>query len=973
MLLLGVAGAADGRFDKAASVIDVAADGNPQRAVGAAVRFERGLVSVGKAEDGEIGRQDVTGRIDLDRAFGRTAGTFDDQILEAGHHRRLDEREGCAAGPARSLHPSGQQIVDFGLGQIGLDGKAAVGLRRRHASAELDRHRPGQKAADIEAEFVARVLVERGLDADIGVAVARLAIIERGGNAVDLDVAADPLAQIVGTDLEQCGLDLLAHDHTLGGEVRDVQIDRVERRPGREILFERQRERHLRGQRAAAGRGFDRRPRIFAQPFHSQELSRSRHRSVEAEAGFRRRRLGEGVGHLEHAVGDGELAARRYVDVPAAEIDRRRAAGNAHVEVGVANRGQALDRPDLGAVADDLDQQAVVGNRRAARLDGRPRRVGRDVEPVHRAALDMIVDPGAHLRRGADRPKPLQGRHRHARAGDAERQPRIVARKIKTAVERDPKLGVAQLARLEIDALLAGVDLQPQQDAVENERSWIGRSRGEHDRAAGDLHPPHGVAFARGVELCEQRKAIAAGYDLERHDQALARRVPVEIDLGTIDRNARERIVQIDDDALLHQDTAVEHVRNAVGPDIGSDARRDRQIRLELAFAPAHGEHQVLGRDFVGVDIDDAVAIPARRHRGAHLPRSFDAVGSQRECDAAALGPRHAQIDVGERPLLAIALIVNREIAVLEPDFSEVAAVQPLGIETLDPGEQRGKVGNAIAGGRGSSRRRGGRGGRRHCGARRSPFDLCRCRRACGRGAMRGCRSGDEGALVAAGKDRDRAVRLDAHRHLGADQAQPFGADAPGEQSRARDTDFRLRRARHDGAFGVAHHDVADAQRRAGLARVALELGAADLDLIVVAEILLDRRGQPRRRDIELDWTTGQAPPQRNQRQQDEAAERAADNDECTQTRPPPAQPHRRCAGGGRVPAQLRVHARLQRQERLQTRIGLPNRHAPTWRPLDPDSAARASNNAYGEPAPCRSRRVQPQTIDLTAFFPRMV
>src|SRR5262249_57288238 len=102
-------------------------------------------------------------------------------------------------------------------------------------------------------------------------------------------------------------------------------------------------------------------------------------------------------------------------------------------------------------------------------------------------------------------------------------------------------------------------------------------------------------------------------------------------------------------------------------------------------------------------------------------------------------------------------------------------------------------------------------------------------------------RSGDERALVAAGKDRDLAVRLDAHRHLGADQAQPLGADATDEQARTGNTDFRLGRARDDGAVCVAHYDVANAQRRASLVGVALDLGAADLNLVAGPEVFLDR------------------------------------------------------------------------------------------------------------------------------------
>src|SRR6266508_4419573 len=130
----------------------------------------------------------------------------------------------------------------------------------------------------------------------------------------------DPVTDVVGGHLEQGGLHFLAHHHAFGGEVRNVHVDRVERRSGRQILLERQRERHLRGERSAAGRGLDRRVRIVAQPLHAQEFGRGRHRSVETKADLRRWRLGESVGHLEHAVGDRKLTAGRYLNVAAPDI-----------------------------------------------------------------------------------------------------------------------------------------------------------------------------------------------------------------------------------------------------------------------------------------------------------------------------------------------------------------------------------------------------------------------------------------------------------------------------------------------------------------------------------------------------------------------------------------------------------------------------------------------------------------------------
>ena len=81
--------------------------------------------------------------------------------------------------------------------------------------------------------------------------------------------------------------------------------------------------------------------------------------------------------------------------------------------------------------------------------------------------------------------------------------------------------------------------------------------------------------------------------------------------------------------------------------------------------------------------------------------------------------------------------------------------------------------------------------------------------------------------------------------------------------------DFGFRRARHDGAVGVAHDDVAQAQGGAAVL-VALDLGAADRDGVLAAEILLDRRLQPRRRHIEFDRAARQTPPQAGDGDRDE-------------------------------------------------------------------------------------------------------
>src|SRR5262249_34217116 len=154
-LLLAAADAGQRGLDEAASIVDVAAHGHAQRAVRSAIGLQRGLVAVGRAEYREIRRHHFARRVELDRALERGAGRLDDDILETGRPGLVDQREAGAAGATGGLRPAGQQVFDPGLGQIGLDGDAAVALLRRHAPGELDRHRPGKDSAEVKAKLVA--------------------------------------------------------------------------------------------------------------------------------------------------------------------------------------------------------------------------------------------------------------------------------------------------------------------------------------------------------------------------------------------------------------------------------------------------------------------------------------------------------------------------------------------------------------------------------------------------------------------------------------------------------------------------------------------------------------------------------------------------------------------------------------------------------------------------------------------------
>src|SRR5262249_10833729 len=73
--------------------------------------------------------------------------------------------------------------------------------------------------------------------------------------------------------------------------------------------------------------------------------------------------------------------------------------------------------------------------------------------------------------------------------------------------------------------------------------------------------------------------------------------------------------------------------------------------------------------------------------------------------------------------------------------------------------------------------------------------------------------------------------------------------------------DLGLRRGRNDGMLIVANDDIADADGDAD-PPCTLDLRSADLDRVAVADVLFDRRGEPGRGDVEIDWTGPDPPPQ---------------------------------------------------------------------------------------------------------------
>src|SRR4029078_1941385 len=97
---------------------------------------------------------------------------------------------------------------------------------------------------------------------------------------------------------------------------------------------------------------------------------------------------------------------------------------------------------------------------------------------------------------------------------------------------------------------------------------------------------------------------------------------------------------------------------------------------------------------------DLVVAALATRPRRAQQPGPLAGLGTDCQRDAAAGRTGQTQIDVMERPLLAAALVVDDEVAILEAEFAKLVPVKAGGTDPVDPGEQRTKVGDSTASGR---------------------------------------------------------------------------------------------------------------------------------------------------------------------------------------------------------------------------------------------------------------------------------
>ena len=272
-----------------------------------------------------------------------------------------------------------------------------------------------------------------------------------------------------------------------------------------------------------------------------------------------------------------------------------------------------------------------------------------------------------------------------------------------------------------------------------------------------------------------------------------------------------------------------------------------------VAFVEPQRQQNVAGGNLARLDADRADAVGERAHRRAQHPGPLGILGLEPE-DHAALGrPRQAHVDLVESPVLAVAPVVDDQIAVLEAELAQIVAVEAAGADAVDPGQDAGDILEI----RTQRTRRSACVGRLAWDARAS---------AAARRVAIGRLSAPANTVTRPSVSMRTAISAPTRLRLSR-------AHAAHQQARAGKADFGFRCARDHGAVGVAHDDVAQAQRRAALL-VALDLGAADHDRMLAAEILLDRRLQPRRRDIEFDRSARQAPPQTERHDGDDCGQR---------------------------------------------------------------------------------------------------
>ncbi len=410
---------------------------------------------------------------------------------------------------------------------------------------------------------------------------------------------------------------------------------------------------------------------------------------------------------------------------------------------------------------------------------------------------------------------------------------------------------------------MVGIEAEADRDTVEDQRGLV-VDAAQQDRAAAEAELPVVGGAVRRLEMGQKRQAVRAREDLERSDQYPPVRIPLDVDLGRVDRHRIIWRVGVDDVARADRDLAAEEGRHAVAAELTLELAGQRQVGGVGEVLHPERQQDVGGGNLIGADVDRTHTVLGGADRGAQRPRAR-ALLAEAERDAATARPAQAERDVLKAPFAAALLIVDDQIAVLQTDLVEVLAVEPGHAQTVEPVEalKNATRGSGLGSGLGCVRtcRSGSEWRRRNTVARE-------CRRE-----ARFLLGGDAGRQRlggVAGGHGDGAVGRNADRQLGVHEIEALGAQVPHQETRPRQLHFGLRCGGDDGVIVVADDDVADAHGDADPPGP-LDLSAADLHSVAVADIVLDGGSEPRRRDVEVDGTGTEPPPQR--------AETADEND----------------------------------------------------------------------------------------------
>ena len=743
--------------------------------------------------------------------------------------RFLHDIERQPARLAGHLGPARQDVVDLRRREVGFHTKAAVMLAGANLAAQLDRDRAAYARPQIDAQLGARGIVERCSQAHIGVAIGILAVVQRGRLSGDLDVALDPVALIIGHHLEGVGFELLVQRQLVDRERAEIDVDGVGRLFLGQRVLERHLERDLRDDIALAGVGIDRRLVDIAQTLGLQHLRRGRHRPLDTETHARGRGLRHQIGYFKHHVGHIELAAGRRIDAALTDGHGRGAPGDMPLHVGVANRGQPIERMQHDIGGGEVDGQPAIRNRRPATRQRVNRRVHRDIELLQRPTGDTLDGPFTNFRHHQNGPDILQHGRRHRRAGKSQRDARLRRRIIDAAGPRNSDIAIADVALRQQHPPLLGIEANPDGNAIEDHRIGV-VDVGQHDGAAAEAELPVRHPVVRRLKVGEQGQAVRARCDLERRDHYAPARIPFDLHVHAIDMHRIFGRVAVDQIAFADRDIAGKIGRQTVAPDLAANHAAQRHpVGGEAEILQTRREQQVFARYLVGRDLERTNAIGWRADTDLQRP-GVRSLLTHRHGDPTRGRPAQTEADILKLETALALLIVDRQYAAAQADLIEALAVEPLRSGGIEPFQQ----------GKDTARRRLGRIGRERRRQRRGRHGRLLTRyRSAGADLLDWDLAGRQRLGGACGGDDDFAVGGDADRQFGPDQPQAFRAQPADQKRHARQSDLGLRRGGDNGVTTIAHHDVAQSHRNPD-ASGPLDLGATDFDGMIATQIFLD-------------------------------------------------------------------------------------------------------------------------------------